>query len=64
MTINTKTLAKKVAELVAERLEEQLMDAVQEATVEVLELNGIELDDDDSWETMMAVAERVAITAL
>jgi hypothetical protein len=64
MKLNTKALAQKVADLVRDRLEEQLMDAVQEAVVEVLEDNGIQLDDDDDYEVMMEVAERIALVAL
>jgi hypothetical protein len=64
MKLNTKTLAQKVADLVRDRLEEQLMDAVQEAVVEVLEDNGITLDDDDDYEVMMEVAERIALVAV
>ena len=64
MKLNTKTLAKKVADLVAARLEEELMEAIQEAVVEVLEDNGIAMDDDDDYDVMMEVAERVVIAAV
>ena len=64
MKLNTKILAQRVADLVAERLEEQLMEAIQEAVVEVLEDNGIILDDDDDYEVMMDVAERIAVVAV
>ena len=64
MKLNTNTLAQKVADLVRDRLEEQLMEAVQEAVVEVLEDNGITLDDDDDYEVMMEVAERIALVAV
>ena len=62
--MNTKTLAQKVADLVADRLEDQLMEAIQEAVVEVLEDNGLDLDQDEAWETMMEVAGRVAVVAV
>ena len=62
--INTKTLAQKVADLVALKLEEELIEMIQEATVEVLEENGINLDDDEAWETMMDVAGRIALVAV
>ena len=62
--MNTKTLAQKVADLVADRLEDQLMEAIQEAVVEVLEDNGLDLDQDEAWETMMDVAGRVAVVAV
>ena len=64
MKLNTKTLAQQVADLVRDRLEEELMEAVQEAVIDVLEENGITLDDDDDYEIMMEVAERVAVVAV
>ena len=62
--MNTKTLALRTADRVAEKLEEQLMEALQEAVVEILEENGIDMDQDEAWETMMEVAGRVAVTAV
>ena len=57
---------KQLAQIVAERLyvrfEEQMMDAIQDLTTDVLEEEGIELDD-DGWEVAMDVAGRIYIGA-
>ena len=57
---------KQLALIVADRLhdlfEEKMMDALHEITTDVLEEEGIELDD-DGWETAMDIAGRIYIGA-
>ena len=55
-------LAQIVAERVYDIFEEQMMDAIQDITTDVLEEEGIELDD-DGWEVAMDVAGRIYIGA-
>ena len=55
-------LAQIVAERVYDIFEEQMMDAIQDITTDVLEEEGIELDD-DGWDTAMDVAGRIYIGA-
>ena len=57
-----KQLAQIVAERLYDRFEEQMMDAIQDLTTDVLEEEGIELDD-DGWEVAMDVAGRIYIGA-
>ena len=62
--MNNKLLAQKVADRVSERLEEQLMEAVQEAVEEIMEEAGLDFDEDETWETMMDIAGRVALVGV
>ena len=57
-----KQLAQIVAERLYDRFEEQMMDAIQDLTTDVLEEEGIELDD-DGWDTAMDVSGRIYIGA-
>ena len=57
-----KQLALIVADRVRDIFEEQLMEAVQDVTTDLLEEEGIDLDD-DGWEIAMDVASRIYLGA-
>ena len=59
---SNRQLAQIVAERLYDRYEEEMMEVIQDLTTDVLEENGIELDD-DGWEVAMDVAGRIYIGA-
>ena len=58
---NNKRLAEIVADRISERVFEDMLELIQDVTTDVLIENGLSVDDDDAWETMMDVAGRIYI---